>query len=187
MISAGDEFGRTQHGNNNAYCQDDPTSWVDWDLEPWQRNLLATTRYLLLLRRENPALRPSHFFRGARPPEGGRPDLAWYDAAGAPLGHDRWHDPAVRTLQMLRSLPTDEPAEPSADVLVVVNGALEPATVTLADARPTQWVLAWDSTWEEPGERAAAAIGGGLLTASGEAIDLEALSLRVYVERRTSR
>jgi len=183
MITAGDELGRTQHGNNNAYCQDNDVSWVSWNLSDWRRDLLATTRYLLLLRRENPALRPSTFSRGAPTHAGGRPDLAWYDSAGSALDHDRWHDPAVRTLQMLRSVPSDAPDQPSSDVLVVINGALDPIEVTLADDRPTEWELAWDSTWEEPGERAAAAIGGGLHAASGATAYLEALSLRVYLAR----
>ena len=187
MLSAGDEFGRTQHGNNNAYCQDNETSWVSWDLSNWHQDLLATTRYLLLLRRDNPALRPSLFFRGARPRAGERADLAWYDAAGSTLGHSSWHDPAVRTLQMLRSVPGDAPDLPSSDVLIVINGALDPIEVTLADERPTEWELAWDSTWEKPGERAAAAIGGGLHTTAGEIAFLEALSLRVYLTRSTTR
>jgi len=184
MISAGDEFGRTQHGNNNAYCQDNDVSWVDWDLgEWWRHDLLATTRYLLLLRRENAALRPSEFFRGSPAAPGDRADLAWYDWSGAPLDHDRWHDPAVRTLQMLRCVPAETAGDASSSVLVVINGALDPIEVTLADGRPTEWELAWDSTWEEPGERVAAAIGGGLHAASGARAYLEALSLRVYLSR----
>jgi isoamylase len=183
MISAGDELGRTQQGNNNAYCQDNEISWLNWDLAEWQRNLLSTTRYLLLLRREHAALRPDTFFRGARPQAGGRPDLAWFDSTGSVLGHDRWHDPAVRTLQMLRSVPSGTAEGATSDVLIVINGALDLVEVTLADEHPTQWELAWDSTWDEPGERAAAAIGGGLHAASGETVDLEALSLRVYVTR----
>ncbi|RYV49732.1 glycogen debranching protein GlgX [Pengzhenrongella frigida] len=183
MISAGDELGRTQLGNNNAYCQDNEISWLDWNLGESQRNVLATTRYLLLLRRENPALRPDRFFRGARARPGDRPDLAWFDASGSALGHERWHDPAVRTLQMLRSVPGDLPDTPPSDVLVVINGALDLIEVVLADEHPTQWELAWDSTWDEPGERAAAAIGGGLHAESGEMVVLEALSLRVYIAR----
>nr|WP_227422968.1 glycogen debranching protein GlgX [Pengzhenrongella sicca] len=183
MISAGDEIGRTQHGNNNAYCQDNEISWLDWDVTGWRHDLLATTRYLLLLRRENPALRPGAFFRGAPLVAGERADLAWYDVGGKPLDHDRWHDPAVRTLQMLRSVPADAAGPAQSAVLVVINGALDVVDVALADDRPTEWELAWDSTWEEPGERAAAAIGGGLHAASGAIASLEALSLRVYLAR----
>ena len=183
MISAGDELGRSQLGNNNAYCQDNELSWVNWDLSGWRKDLLATTRYLMLLRREHAALRPNIFYRGAPAGADERADLGWFDSAGKILDHDRWHDPAVRTLQMLRSVPSDSPSHPSAAVLVIINGALDPIEVTLADDRPTQWELAWDSTWEEPGERAAAAIGGGLHAISGAVSYLEALSMRVYLAR----
>jgi len=183
MISAGDEIGRSQRGNNNAYCQDNDISWLSWDISGWRHDLLATTRYLLMLRRENPALRPSAFFRGAPLLDGERVDLAWYDDAGNTLDHNRWHDPAVRTLQMLRSVPSDAPERPCSAVLVVINGALDPINFTLADDRVTEWELAWDSSWEEPGERAAAAIGGGLHAAAGTVAYLEALSIRVYLSR----
>ena len=62
MITAGDEMGRTQQGNNNAYCQDNELSWLRWDLTPWRKDLLATARWLLLLRREHPALRTERFY-----------------------------------------------------------------------------------------------------------------------------
>jgi isoamylase len=176
MMTAGDEIGRTQRGNNNAYCQDSPVSWVDWNLSEWRRDLLATTRYLLLLRRENAALRASSFFRGRPFTEGGRPDLAWFGADADALDHDDWHDPAVRTLQMLRAVD-------GSAALLVVNGALDPVAVVLADERPTHWELAWDSSWEHPGERSSAAIGGGLHPDSGDTVIVEPLSTRLYLER----
>ena len=176
MLTAGDELGRTQRGNIKAYCQDKEVSWVSWDLSEWRRDLLATTRYLLLLRRDNQALRTSAFFRGRPTHEGGRPDLAWYGADAGALDHDAWHDPAVRTLQMLRSVA-------GSSVLLVANGSLDPVPVVLADDHPTHWELAWDSAWEHPGERSSAAIGGGLHPDAGDSVVLEPLSLRLYLER----
>src|SRR5690606_36583671 len=108
MVTAGDEFGRTQGGNNNAYAQDNETSWIDWDLEEWRRDLLATTRRLVALRTQNAVLRPKEFFHGAPRDEGDpadQPDLAWFCADATPIDHEHWHDPAVRTLQMLRTAP----------------------------------------------------------------------------------
>src|SRR4029078_4570809 len=64
MITAGDEMGRTQQGNNNAYCQDTELSWLRWHLTPGRKDLLATARWLLLLRREPPALRTERFYSG---------------------------------------------------------------------------------------------------------------------------
>jgi glycogen operon protein len=63
MITAGDEFGRTQRGNNNAYCHDSPLTWLNWEHAPWQEDLLAHASLLTRLRRENPALRPLRFAR----------------------------------------------------------------------------------------------------------------------------
>jgi isoamylase len=179
MITAGDEMGRTQHGNNNAYCQDAPTTWVSWDLTPWRRDLLATARTLLALRRDHPALRATHFYRGRPARPGGRLDLAWYDAAGVAFDHARWHDPANRTLQMLRAVDTAD--EPLDVVLVVVNGRLEPVDVTLCGEPGDRWRVAWDSVWEHPDEQRAAAVAGALHTAAGEDSLLEPLSMRVYV------
>ncbi|MCB7138023.1 glycogen debranching protein GlgX [Cellulosimicrobium marinum] len=185
MLTAGDEMGRTQRGNNNAYVQDDETSWVSWDLSPWRKDLLATAQHLLALRRAHPALRPDTFYTG-RPRPGtdahdapGVPDLVWFDADGELLDHAAWHDPAVRTLQMLRTAP----AAGDADVLVVLAGALDPVDVVLPGVRgaaggaPERWDLAWDSDWEHPDDRA----DGDPSARAGDVVGLEALSLRVYV------
>ncbi|KZM36117.1 glycogen debranching protein GlgX [Oerskovia enterophila] len=200
MLTAGDEMGRTQRGNNNAYCQDGPLSWVSWDLSPWRKDLLATTTHLLALRREHAALRSDAFFHG-RPrhaAEDAVPDLAWFDAAGHPLDHDAWHDPGFRVLQMLRTGPGEE----DKDVLVVVNGALDTVEVTPAavpgrregGAAGCAWELAWDSDWEHPteGEHGVDGIEGGEGTASADpafqadpagspSVLLEPLSMQVYV------
>jgi len=202
MLTAGDEMGRTQRGNNNAYVQDDETSWVSWDLSPWRKDLLATARYLLGLRREHPALRPDAFYTGRpRPGTGvpGVPDLVWFDADGELLDHGTWHDPHVRTLQMLRTAP-----EPGAcDVLVVLAGSLDAVDVTLPGTRaasggePERWSLAWDSDWEHPDDRTptgdvptgdvptgGATTGGDPgdgVARAGDVVVLEPLSLQVYV------
>lgn len=174
MLTAGDEIGRTQRGNNNAYCLDDETSWVDWELEPWQHDLLATTRHLLWLRRTHPALRTRAFFRGQ--PRGGAPwpDLDWRLADGSPFDHHTWHDPGVRTLQMVRSTPQ------GASALLVVNGLLDTAEVALARGPHERWELRWDSTWERPDEQRSAAINGALHPTAGENTTLDPLSIRLY-------
>ena len=179
MLTAGDEMGRTQRGNNNAYCQDNEISWMSWDLSDSRQDLLATSRRLLGLRRDHPALRSPRFYTGRPPAPGLRPDLAWFDAAGAAFDHARWHDPAIRTFQMLRSAGGGD--EPEDVVLLVVNGALEPVDVTLSGLPGDRWELAWDSVWEHPSEQRAAAIAGALHATAGEVAPLEPLSLRVYV------
>jgi glycogen operon protein len=175
MLTAGDELGRTQGGNNNAYCQDGPTSWVDWDLEPWQAELLESTRSLLALRRAHPALRVDAFYRG-RPLPGDaptQPDLSWFDAAGEELTPDDWHEPTLRTLQMLRR--TAVPG--SSHVLVVVNGALSPMEVAIAGRGNTDrtWHRAWGSN------DATRAVLQRPERQPGDRVILDALTTVVYV------
>ncbi|WP_130011921.1 glycogen debranching protein GlgX [Serinicoccus sediminis] len=99
MLVAGDELGRTQRGNNNAYCQDSPLTWVDWDLEEWQAALLADTRTLLALRRELTLLRGTGFPRLEAVP--GRTRLRWFDEDGEVLRDHQWNDPHRSTLTAL--------------------------------------------------------------------------------------
>ncbi|NTW41072.1 MAG: glycogen debranching protein GlgX [Cellulomonadaceae bacterium] len=181
MITAGDEMGRTQRGNNNAYTQDNDISWVQWDLNPWRTDMLATTRHLLRLRREHPALRASDFFLG-QPVHGGHelPDLDWRTAAGSPFEQHHWHDTNVRTLQMVRT------AADGSSVLLVLNGALDMVEVTVPAGPGPLWELVWDSTAEHPDDLTAPdgpAHNGGLHPAPGTAVVVDALSMRVYASR----
>jgi glycogen operon protein len=90
MILAGDEFGRTQGGNNNAYCQDNDVSWLDWrDLEG-DEDLLAFTQMLARLRRETPLLSRDRWLSGERTEDGEARDLIWLTASGAERAHDGW-------------------------------------------------------------------------------------------------
>ncbi|MDB1088303.1 glycogen debranching protein GlgX [Streptomyces sp. ACA25] len=104
MIVAGDEMGRTQGGNNNAYCQDNEISWLDWSLrdDPAWRSLLDLTCRLIGLRRTHPVLRRRAFFSGRRHgPEGIR-DLGWFNPRGREMSADDWHAPGS-TLGMFLS------------------------------------------------------------------------------------
>jgi isoamylase len=103
MLCGGDEFGRTQQGNNNAYCQDNPISWYDWQWQPWQDAHFAFTRRLLELRRSHPALQQRFFFAGRPLHEGGPKDLDWLDTDGRELSEDKWSSSETRTLGMFIS------------------------------------------------------------------------------------
>ncbi|WP_372515905.1 glycogen debranching protein GlgX [Streptantibioticus silvisoli] len=97
MLVAGDEMGRTQGGNNNAYCQDDATSWVDWSLlaQPRWRGVRDLTARLIALRREHPALRADAFFTGLpADPGGALRDLAWFTPDGREMTDEDWAAPA---------------------------------------------------------------------------------------------
>ena len=100
LLVAGDEMGRTQGGNNNAYCQDNEVSWVDWSLREQWSWLPALVRDLLALRRAHPVLRARHFFVGEPSVDGGRKDLAWFAPDGQEMTDGWWWDTSLATLGM---------------------------------------------------------------------------------------
>ncbi len=100
MLVAGDERGRTQRGNNNPYCLDDETSWVDWRAEDAWLDVYELTKAALALRRAHPALRQRHWFEGRPTIEGGPKDLAWLHPDGREMTTDDWHDEELSTLGM---------------------------------------------------------------------------------------
>jgi glycogen debranching enzyme GlgX len=103
MITAGDERGRTQRGNNNAYAQDNETSWIDWRPDDAWLDVYEATKTALRLRREHPALRQRHWFEGRPTIRGGPKDLAWLHPSGREMAGDDWHDPNLRAIGMFVS------------------------------------------------------------------------------------
>ncbi|MFF4169167.1 glycogen debranching protein GlgX [Streptomyces sp. NPDC001744] len=97
MLVAGDEMGRTQGGNNNAYCQDNETGWLDWSLpeDPGRGQLLALSRRLLALRHRHPVLRRRAFFSGRPQRADGLRDLAWFTAGGTEMTEEDWYAPTA--------------------------------------------------------------------------------------------
>ncbi|WP_432541403.1 glycogen debranching protein GlgX [Kineococcus sp. SYSU DK002] len=165
MITAGDEFGRSQGGNNNAYCQDNEVGWVDWDLADWQRDLLGDVRELLALRRRYPVLREAGVRRGS-PVREQRQDLLWFAEDGAPMSVEKWHEGDRRILQVL----VDGRDRGQDSVLVVVNGGARQLDVTLPTVEGlTRFTPRWAST---PDRRRRA-------TAAGRALRLAPWSVRV--------
>jgi isoamylase len=100
MLLGGDELGRTQRGNNNGYCQDNVISWIDWQLDPADRELLAFTRRALDIFREHPVLRRRSFFRGSRGGSGLQ-DVTWIRPDGEQMRDEDWTDQEGRVLGML--------------------------------------------------------------------------------------
>jgi glycogen operon protein len=129
MLTAGDEFGRSQGGNNNAYCQDNPTSWIDWSLAETEEGgrLLAFVCKLITLRRDHVAFRRQHFFDGDPVGQDGAKDIVWLRPDGGELTGDDWDAP-VGFLACLMSgaaahfpvTATGEP-EPDSTFLLVLN------------------------------------------------------------------
>ncbi|PHK96251.1 glycogen debranching enzyme GlgX [Pseudoroseomonas rhizosphaerae] len=96
MLLAGDEFGRTQQGNNNAYCQDNEISWLDWDLKDKGKRLVAFTRRLARLRDRFPVLRRGRFLSGEFHEASGVKGLSWYKPSGEEMDSADWEDPNTR-------------------------------------------------------------------------------------------
>jgi isoamylase len=101
MLSHGDELARTQRGNNNAYAQDNEITWVNWDLDERQRELLAFTHKLIAIRQANPTLRRRHFFRGAAVEGSAHKDVTWLRADGHEMEGQDWGDADAHVLGML--------------------------------------------------------------------------------------
>jgi glycogen operon protein len=127
MLSHGDELGRTQRGNNNAYCQDNEITWVDWRLGPREQALLDFTRRVFELRRSNPVFRRRRFFAGDPVTRAGVKDVTWLRADGRELAEKDWNDPELRALGMLipgqASDEVDERGRPNrgATLLLLAN------------------------------------------------------------------
>jgi glycogen operon protein len=101
MILAGDEFARTQGGNNNAYCQDNEISWVNWELQEKNEPLVAFTRRLTRMRHKYPILRRNLFLTGQYNEELGVKDLTWINANGSEMEQEHWGDTNMRCFGML--------------------------------------------------------------------------------------
>jgi glycogen operon protein len=136
MLTAGDEFGRSQHGNNNAYCLDDETSWVDWAAGDDAEAMLAFTRRVVHLRAASPALRQPEFFEGRTTPTG-KPDLVWFRPDAEEMTEKDWFDDDRRTLGMWidgsnsQSRTREGELMPDHSWLLLLHSGAEPIAVTL--------------------------------------------------------
>ena len=110
MLLSGDEFGRTQGGNNNAYCQDNEISWLDWSKAetPDARSLAAFVARLATLRHRHPTLRCARFLHGKDEPSPGLLDITWFDERGLTLSPDDWNNPQGRLLALRRATRDDD-------------------------------------------------------------------------------
>nr|WP_288255811.1 glycogen debranching protein GlgX [uncultured Pseudomonas sp.] len=150
MLVAGDEFGRTQHGNNNAYCQDNELSWVDWTLDDEGRELLAFSQHLIALRRSYPILRRQRFLVGHYNEELDVKDVTWLAPDGSDMTEEHWHDEEARCMGMLM----DGRAQPSgvkrsgadATLLLLLNADHQPCEFQLPEVRGgRQWLCLVDT------------------------------------------
>ncbi|MCR4296892.1 MAG: glycogen debranching protein GlgX [Elusimicrobia bacterium] len=145
MILGGDELGRTQRGNNNAYAQDNELSWTNWTLDEAGERFLLFVRGLLKLRSEHPALRRRSFFTG--PGLHGAKDIFWFEPSGKEMTPEAWNDPAVRSLGVRLAKECideidDEGNLANGDTLLILINA-GPEAVEFA-ARPAERPGVWE-------------------------------------------
>jgi glycogen operon protein len=184
MMLAGDEMGHSQTGNNNAYCQDNELSWLNWNLSPQDREFLAFVQRMINLRKRHPVFRRRHFFQG-RPIKGADvKDVLWLSPPGNEMTEEEWRDSSVHSLGMFLSGQgldeTDERGRKVSDTdfLVLLNPHYEDVAFTLPAFRPTSRWMAWMDTSRENGLRPADTYD------SAATYPLQARSMVVLMERR---
>lgn len=137
MILAGDEFARTQDGNNNAYCQDNETTWLDWGLAQDNASLLAFTRRLTQVRERFPILRGPHFLSGDVGNESEFKDVCWIHPSGREMQPDDWEQHGDRCFAMMvdgRARASDASKNGGDECLLLIfNGSDNAVTFTLPD------------------------------------------------------
>jgi isoamylase len=178
MICGGDELGRTQQGNNNGYCQDNDTSWLHWDPNDEQKELLEFVRKLVQFRREQPVLRRRHFFQGRSFRGTDVKDVTWLEPSGKEMTDEAWNAGFVRCLGVRWAgdviEETDERGQKITGdtLLILLNAHFEKIVFTLPEhAADEHWQLIVDTA--EPRK-------DPQLVAGGEPYDLHERSLSVF-------
>jgi glycogen operon protein len=180
MLSAGDERGRTQRGNNNAYCQDNETSWVDWTPGPDRERMLAFTRRLIALRRGHPSFHRRDFFEGRPLHGGGVKDIVWLKPDGAEMSGEEWDHDFARSLGVYLAgealVEIDRRGRPlhDDDFLLLFNAHHEQIPFRLPPHLGARW-LALVDTGHEDGLRPDGTF------AAGDAYPLQARSLALLI------
>ncbi|MGX5679957.1 glycogen debranching protein GlgX [Schumannella luteola] len=170
MLTAGDEFGRTQRGNNNAYCHDSELTWLPWEHDEWQEDLLAVSRQLIAFRRENPALRPVRYGKwGETVPSATQMD--WFNKQGQAMDEEDWNSPEERTLQYLAASTPE--FEEFNRILLIVHGLEDDVDVILpAHEGVAGYSLLWDSALEEHTDPLVDYLPGSTRSVSGASMQL---------------
>jgi len=160
MLYAGDEMGRSQGGNNNAYCQDNDMSWVRWDWSPEQEDLVSFVTYMITVLNQQPVLRRRQFFQG-RPIRGGAvKDITWFEPNGAEMSDDAWGASSMRGLGV-RLLGTEiEETDENGDRIIgdtlflMFNAHYEPIRFVLPSRTPSRaWETVLDTSRIDWGRR----------------------------------
>jgi len=151
MLLAGDEWARTQEGNNNTYCQDNELNWLAWEYNDKQKKLLEFTKKLIQLRRDHPVFRRPKFFQGRRIRGSEIRDVMWFNPGGNEMSDEEWTSPFVRCIGVLLSGDTIDvlsfEGEPIRDetFLLLINAHHEPINFVLPGEEHLEWRLILDT------------------------------------------
>jgi glycogen operon protein len=152
MLCGGDEWGRTQAGNNNAYCQDNQISWFNWDHDEKQNQFFEFTRKLIQLRKGHPVFRRPKFLKGRRIPGSEVRDVMWFNPGGNQMTEEEWTSPFVRCLGMLLSgdatdvLNFEGESIRDDTFLLLINAHYEPIAFVLPGQEHLEWQLILDTS-----------------------------------------
>ncbi len=150
MMVAGDEFRRTQNGNNNAYCQDNEISWLDWDLVEKNKGLVRFCQGLIHFRTNQPTLRHETYLTGKSPAPDRLPDISWYGPVGTAVD---WHDSQQMTCLLTKPLKKQDPKGLGRDIMIMINaGDVGCEFITPVVAREHKWRLFLDSSEDSPND-----------------------------------
>ncbi len=174
MLLAGDELGNSQGGNNNAYCQDNPTGWIDWNLSHKQKALLDFTRRCVALRQAQPVLQRRYFFRGETLEDSRFRDLVWFRPDGQELQHADWQDPSQKCVGMFLGGDAIATRDPKGrkmvgdTLLTYFNAHQRTQEVTLPG---TAWGHSWEVLLETAHEpRAHSAVAGEAMVLASHSV-----------------
>jgi len=183
MVLAGDELGHTQGGNNNAYCQDNEISWLDWDPATIDKELLGFARRLIALRKDHPAFRRRSFFQGRRIKGAEIKDLAWLQPDGKEMTDQEWNQEFARSLGVLLSGDAADEIDERGQLIrdgnfvILMNAHHEEIRFTLPRRTPDAgWVTLVDTSCQTT-QRV------NRFYTAGDTYPLEARSLALLVER----
>ena len=164
MLVAGDEFGRTQEGNNNAYCQDNEISWLNWEIDEAGQSLTRFVTKVLRIRRNLPILRRERFLTGAYNEELQIKELTWLTPSGTEMEDANWEDPSAKCMGLIldgRAQPTGIRQRGSdRSVLLIVNASHTLVNFTLPEVNGgTKWRLMIDTNQPELADEPSFAFG----------------------------
>ena len=180
MLCGGDEIGRTQNGNNNAYCQDNEISWFDWNLVRAQSDLLAFVQNLIAIRKRHPVLRRRRFFQGRHIRGSEVKDLSWFRPDGKEMTDEDWNAGYSKSLVLRLAgdaiAERDQKGRPIVDdtLLILLNAHHTPLAFTLpAHKRGIRWHPVLDTSLSGENEKQVSVFKGG------EQYEMEARSIAV--------